>query len=202
MYPNDNQPTNPADYLNQIAAHAPKKANLFQRQPILIAGISLGVIIMLFVIIGSLSSGMGPTEQLAARLLATESTANDVTTKLKSTQLRAINSNLKNYLTNTIRDITPIIATENIKINKLNKNVLSAESNADMLAILEDARLNAIYDRTYAREMAYQLENILILMNQINKTTNNSGLKTFLTDRITNLKPIQKDFNDFNAANL
>ena len=200
MYPNDNQPTNPADYLSQIAPHAPKKTNFLQKRPILIAGIGLGIIIMLFVIIGSLSSGMGPTEQLAARLLATESTANDATTKLKSTQLRAINSNLKNYLTNTIRDITPIIATENIKINKLNKNVLSAESNTDMLAILEDARLNAIYDRTYAREMAYQLDTVLTLMLQIYNNSNSKSLKSFLTDARTNLKPIQKEFEDFNLA--
>jgi len=201
MYPNNEKPTNPADYLNQIASQGPKKANFFQKQPILLASIGLVILIVSFIIIGNLSSGTGPLEQLAARLLATESTANDATAKLKSTQLRTINSNLKNFLTNTIRDITPIIADENIDIDKLDNKILSSESNADMLAVLEDARLNVTYDRTYAREMAYQLDNIIILMNQINKNTSNNTLKTFLSDRTINLEPIQKDFADFNAAN-
>jgi hypothetical protein len=201
MYPNNEKPTNPADYLNQIAPQGPKKANFIQKKPILFASIGLVILIMSFIIIGNLSSGVGPLEQLAARLLATESTTNDATTKLKSTQLRTINSNLKSFLTNTIRDITPIIADENINIDKLDKKILSSESNTDMLAVLEDARLNVTYDRTYAREMAYQLDNIIILMNQINKNTTNNTLKTFLSDRTINLEPIQKDFADFNAAN-
>ena len=203
MYPNNPQPTNPTpvDYLNQIAPQAPKKQNIFMGKPILAAGIIAIVLLLIVIIIGGILSGViKDTDRLAARLSSTSSTADSSTANIKSSQLRAINSNLKLYLTNTIRDITPILTKEGVNIKSLGKQVTNAESNTDLLATLEDARLNGIYDRTYAREMAYQLDTILTLMLQINNNTGNKDLKSFLTDARTNLEPIQKQFSDFNLA--
>jgi len=204
MNPNDNQPTNGIDYLNQIAPQAPKKSDFFRQKPIMIGAIAVGIIVLisLIAIISSVAtSSIGQTERLAARLQSTKNTVKSADSNIKSTKLRAMNSALGIYLTNTIRNATPILASNNIQIDKLDKKVTDAESNEETLAILEDARLNAIYDRIYASEMAHQLDNTLILMRQINNSTNDSDLKTFLDDAYKSLEPTQKEFADFNAAN-
>ena len=201
MYPDNNQQPNHAEYLNQIAPKSSRKSNILQKRPILTAGIGAAILIIIFIIINGIFSGsVKPTEQLAARLLSTADTSNSATANIKSSQLRALNSDLKIYLTNTIRDITPILTTSSINIKSLDKKTISIESNADLLSRLEDARLNVVYDRTYAREMAYQLDTVLTLMLQINNSTSNKTLKSFLSNARTNLEPIQKQFSDFNLA--
>ncbi len=205
MYPNDNNQPVPVDYLNQIAPHQSNKFALLSKKPILFAAIGIGILLMfvLFAAIGNLaSSGTRTNEKLAARLNATLSVVDDAKTKMKSSQLRGYNANLSSQLLNEITDITPILAKDNITFAKIDKTIITAESTSAMMAKLEDARLNVKYDRIYASEMATQLSNILILMNQINKSTNSASLKAFLSNSITNLTPIQKQFSDFNAANL
>lgn len=204
MNPNENQQPLPSDYLNQIAPKPPKRLDFFRQKPIFIGALCLGVIIFIIIlgiISSSLSNNIGSTERLAARLMSTKSTATLATSNIKSTKLRALNSSLGIYLTNTIRDATPILAKNNIKINKLSKKVTLAESNETILATLEDARLNAIYDRIYAGEMAHQLDTTLILMRQIFTDTRSATLKSFLDNAYKTLEPTQKDFAEFNAAN-
>jgi len=202
MYPNDDQPINHADYLNQISSHVPQNKNILTGKPsILIVGIAAVILLIIIMGISSLfSGGIKPTEQLAARLLSTESTANSATANLKSSQMRELNTDLRSFLTNTIRDITPILTSEKINIKSLDKKVLTAESDADLLEVLNDARLNAVYENTYAREMAYRLDTILNLMLQINNNSSNRNLKTFLTNARTELEPLQKRFQDFDIA--
>ena len=203
MYPNDNKQPLPVDYLNQIAPNQTHKINLFNKQPLLLGGIGIIVLLIVTIIVASLmSGGIKPTERLAARLTATASVVDDAKTKMKSSQLRAINATLSSLLINSVRDITPILTKDGIKIDKLSKSVVATESTDAMMARLEDARLNVKYDRIYAQEMATQLENILILMNQIENSTSSSSLKTYLSDNITNLQPIQKQFSDFQDPTL
>lgn len=203
MFPENNpQPPPPPDYLNQIASKPPRKTLFPKNKTVVMGAIIIGVI-FLFVIIGIfaniISNNTSDTERLAARLLSTQSIVNSAQTNLKDSQLSAINSSLSLYLTNTILDITPILAKQNININKLSKNVTNAESDANTLAILENARLNGVYDRIYASEIANQLENTIILMQKIYKNTNNSSLKSFLINTFKNLQPTQKQFANFNA---
>lgn len=201
MYPNDNQlPPTPIDYLNQIAPKATPKISPFRGKPIIAYGLIAIIVLIILISIGNLFNGVNPSEQLAARLIATQSVATDADSKIKSEQLLNFNSNLNIYLINTIRDIAPILAKDNIDTEKLSSSVTSAESTTQLMATLEDARLNAEYDRTYAREMSYKLDTILTLMRQIYENTGNSDLKTFLENSYKNLVPTQKQFADFNAA--
>jgi hypothetical protein len=201
MNPNDNQlPAEPADYLNQIAPQTVKRSDIFKNKPIAFGAIAIVALIIIIAIGSILSGGTKPAEQLAARLTSTDVVSEGAGSKIQSSQLLSFNSNLNIYLLNTIRDITPILAKENIDIKKLSSATTSAESNTAMLNRLEDARLNGVYDRTYAREMAYQLDTILTLMKQIYNSTGDSSLKTFLSNAYTNLAPTQKQFADFNAA--
>lgn len=200
MYPENQINPTPTDYLDQIAPNTPQHNGLFDKRPIIFAGIAAVVLLIIILLISTLSGGTKPTEQLAARLTITAETVDTATGNIKGSKLRALNSNLKIYLTNTIRDIEPILKKNDVNINKLDKKVLAKESNANMLSRLEDARLNAIYDRTYAREMSYQLDITLSLMRQIYNSTSSSSLKTFLDSAFTNLEPIQQQFSDYNQA--
>lgn len=216
MFPDNQQPTPPLQpkqplsstapeaapisYLDQISAKPANKFDFIRKKPILIGLIAL-VVIILIAIIASLPQSVNPTTQLAARLMATKTVATDVSDNLKNSQLRSINGNLKMYLTNTIRDIKPFLAKNNIDINKLSASATALESTTALMARMEDARLNGVYDRTYAREMAYKLSTIITLYKQIYNSTGDTALKLFLTASQKNIAPIQAQFADFNAAN-
>ena len=202
MNPNSNQQPafTPVGYLDQIAPKTSKRMDFLHSRPIIFGGIAIIIIIIAISVIGSLNNGSIPAEQLAARLSATEAIVSDANSKIQSNQLLSFNSNLDIYLINTIRDIKPLLAKDKINIDKLSAAAKSAESNTNLVAKLEDARLNAIYDRTYAREVSYRLDTTLSLMQQIYSSTNDSSLKSFLENAYQNLVPTQKQFADFNAS--
>lgn len=197
-------PSSPVDYLNQIAPKQQKKLP-FQRGPrlfILIGAILVLVVVVVAIVLNIISqSTRHPLEQLAARLTATEKIVTSAKPNLKSSELRGLNSNLGLYLTNTNRDIAEPLLSAGVHVDKLDKKIVSDESGDAILSRLEDARLNAIYDRTYAREMAYQLETLITLMKQIYSSTGNSELKQFLQTTYASLEPTQEAFAEFNAAN-
>ncbi len=203
------QPTPPPvpsspNYLDQIAPQAPKK-DLFKIGPklmILVLGIIILLVgIMAFAFNASNTAKKKPLETLYARLTTTETIATAAQTKLKSSELRSLNSNLKIYLANTNRDVADPLLAAGINVSKISKTVTDAESPDAINARLEDARLNAVYDRTYAREMAYQLDTLITLMKQIYKSTSSTKLKEFLQATFDSLEPTQKSFEAFNAAN-
>lgn len=205
MYPNQTPtpPTPPPDYLNQIAPQAPR-ALPFKVGPKLF--IIIGVVLVLLVSIIAItlntvnSAQQEPLQTLSARLTTTQTIVNDAQANLKSSQLRSLNSNLAIYLTNTTRDMSEPLLNNGVNTEKLPDSVLKAESGDAMSARLEDARLNAVFDRTYAREMTYQLGTTLALMKQIRNSTSSPSLKTFLDTAITNLEPTQASFASFDAA--
>lgn len=204
MNPNNDQPASAmnSDYLNQIAPKPQKRSLIPKSKPVMIGIIAVGFLILI-TIVGILASStagnIGDSERLAARLQATQDIIHSAKSNVKNHQLRAQNSNLNNYLTNTLRDLTPVLAKHNIKINSLSKTAINAESDAKILATLEDARLNAIYDRIFASEMAHQLDITIILMQKIYKSTSDSNLKSVLSSAYQSLQPTQKQFEDFNA---
>ena len=65
---------------------------------------------------------------------------------------------------------------------------------------LEDARLNAVFDRTYAREMEYQLATLLALMERVYSSTSSSSLKEYLEESYDNLEPLHEQFAAFDEA--
>jgi hypothetical protein len=199
---NPTQPNYSVDYLNQIAPQAPKKMRFSRLQYILIAVVGLLVVLtIIFGIIVSSKTSVEPEKQLAARLQSTEKIVGDAQTKLKSSQLRTLNSNLKIYLTNPNRDIAAPLLKSGVDVTKLDKTIVASEAGTDITARLEDARLNAVYDRTYAREISYRLSTLVALMRQINTSTKSQSLKTFLDNAYKNLAPTQKQFDQFNATN-
>ncbi len=196
MNPEQNQL--PADYLNQIAPQQ-KKPMLNNK---LVYGLIGGVVLLaiIVVLIISSSGSAGPTQKmqtLAARLLTLQTISNDSQKTIKSGALRGINSNLTIFLTNTNRDIVSPLAKSGVDVIKIDKSITLKEDGSALKQRLEDARLNAIYDRTYVREINYQLDTVATLMQDIYNSTGNTSLKAFLLATDTNLQPIKKQFAEF-----
>lgn len=201
MYP-DNNPT-PIDYLNQIAPQQQKPGLSKQSLLIVIIGIvsilALAVGMVLF--IGGRSSGPTTAMQtLAIRMQAMQKVADSSQKNIKSNALRGTNSNLKILLTNANRDIVAPLAKNNIDIKKLDKTLVAKEKTDTLSADLEEARLNGVYDDTYAREMSFQLTTLAILMEDIHTQTKSASTKAFLEVTDKNLQPIKKQLDEFNST--
>lgn len=203
MNPENYQPL-PANYLDQIAPQNTSHhsfGNLPMPMRILAILVGALTVVLIAAVIINLANGTKDTDKLAARLVSVQTIVKDVAdnNKIKSSSLRATNTDLKTYLVNTIRDIEPILKKDNLDINKLPKYLLNTADDNALTTRLEDARLNAVFDQTYAREMAYELGNILILMKKAHNQTSNGTLKSFLSGAMTNLEPTQESFAKFSA---
>lgn len=192
------------DYLNQIAPQAPKKPLFtWNLRAILLAAIAFLVVVIIIANVGSaLSSGTKePWQRFSAKLTETTKVVDSSSGKIKNSQLRSLNSDLKLYLTNTQRDLATPLGQLGINAAKLPESILAEESTAEMLTRLENGRLNAKYDSTYAREMSYQLATTLALLSQLYKSNVGPQTKTYLKSAYDNLVPTYKAISEFSASN-
>lgn len=199
MNPDQNQ--YPVDYLNQIAPQQQKPGI----SPKLMMGLIGGVILVAIIAVIALNSGgAGPVQKmqtLAARLETLQKISDKSQKNIKSGQLRGTNSNLTIFLTNTNRDLVEPLAKNGVDVKKIDKTIETKEKGEELTQKLEDARLNAVFDRTYTREMTYQLDTVVALMEEIYNSTNSKVLKEFLVKTDDDLQPIKKQLSDFNATN-
>ncbi len=159
------------------------------------------IIILISILVSAFASHTSEyMQRLAARLNTTQTIASGAQVNIKSSQLRSLNSNLQLYLTNTIRDIGTQLTSENIDPANLDAKIVASEAATDMINRLENGRLNAVYDRTYAREMAYQLDSIIALFDQVESSTSSQSLKNFIDNARSNLQPTQTAFSNFNTT--
>lgn len=191
------QPQYSIDYLNQIAPqqHKPKLALPRFVIPMLIAAVVLFVAMAGFAAARGGSSSDLPT--IAMRLQSLQTVADGAQSKIKSNQLRVTNSNLSLYLTNANRDIAiPLKATGSDPTKITPSTAIKADTTA-LTNTLEDARLNAIYDRVYARNMDYELSTLLLQMAQLRKATSSTSTQTFIDATSANLKTTQTQFANY-----
>lgn len=196
----------PLDYLDQIAPAAPPKKPLLQLnlRNIIIAGLALITLVVIIVNIANAiaATRLGPWQHLAARLSATAVVVDASTTKIKNSSLRGMNSDLKLYITNTLQEMNAGPLTNlGIDAAKLPASITKSEATTEMDARLEDGRLNAKYDSTYAREMTYQVATILALLEQIYDSGPSAETKTLIEGWYKNLEPTYTTLSDFSAAN-
>lgn len=194
----------PLDYLNEIAPQATKKPMFALNMRTVLLGALLAVILIVIIasVGGALTSARkDPWVRFAARLNATSVIVDSSSMKIKNSQLRSINSDVKLYITNTQRDLAVPLTKMNIDSAKLPENIVAQESSAEMAQRLEDGRLNAKFDSTYAREMSYQLATILSLLQELYASSSNPDTKSFLETAYTNLEPAYKSVSDFSASN-
>lgn len=201
MQPND-QPQFSIDYLEQISS-APKKPGMKDKlfPIVVIAGLVIVVLVGLFTLLDTGGGNQSDMMRLAARLKTLQTVTDSSQNTIKSNDLRSTNTNLSLFLTNTNRNIVSPLQANGISVGKLDPKITASEDGSGLKARLEDARLNAVFDRTYAREMSYQLEALAALMQQVETNTKSQSLKKFLTTARSQLEPLGKQFADFTAAN-
>lgn len=202
MYPDPNTQA-PIDYLNQIAPQ-PKRPGVDKRAVVAVVAI---IVTVLTIVIGFLifisNSAAGPKTSmvtLAARMQAMQEVSDKAQKNIKSSQLRSVNSNLKILLANANRDIAAPLAIEKIDVTKLDKTAVAKEKADKITATLEDARLNATFDDTYAREMGFKLATIAVLMQQISEQSKSKSMQEFLLETDENLQPIKQQLESFNST--
>lgn len=194
----------PLDYLNEIAPQAQKKPGftLNMRTVIFGAIIVFVLIITLVTIVGGINgSRKEPWERFTARLGATTTHVDSSSNKIKNSQLRSLNSDLKLYITNTQRDLAAPLERLEINPSKISKTIIAEETGTGMAERLENGRLNAKYDSTYAREMTYQLATILSLLQQLYAASSNPETRAFLETAYNNLQPTYESIESFSASN-
>lgn len=201
---NPETPQLPIDYLNQIAP-APQKPGLNKRallMVVLLIGVVLTIVISFLVFISNASGGpKSDMQTLAIRMQALQKVSDSSQKNIKSSTLRGTNSILKSFLSNANRDIVEPLAANKVDIKKLDKRLVAKEKTDTLAADLEEARLNATFDDTYAREMSFKLTTLSILMESIYKTSHSKSLKEFLENTDSNLQPINKQLDEFNSIN-
>lgn len=209
MYPEHPTPTPsyeptptppPYDYLDQIAPKT-TKPGMFKPGPklfALIGGVLVIIVIILSITVNTIvGARQQPLQKLPARLTATETVVSDAQVNLKSSQLRSLNSSLRLYLTNVNRDIGGVLGPAGVDVTKLSQSIKDQESTTELTDRLEDARLNGVYDRTYAREMAYKLATILTLLQEIYAGNYSSDVKAFAKEMYASLQTTQEGFDNY-----
>lgn len=197
MNPENNVPLN---YLDEIAPVQHKESFLDGKIKKLIGfgALAIVLVIMLSIFASSLSGNRkNDWTELSLNLKNTSSIVSNGKTSIKSNKLRSINSEISIFIVNTENDITPYL--EELKITEKNipestKNRLSVASTIERL---EDANLNAVYDRTYTREMAFQLSQLLNSLQKTYKSTKSEGAKEFLSTSYDNLESSYNSLVDF-----
>ncbi|OYX41005.1 hypothetical protein B7Y94_05770 [Candidatus Saccharibacteria bacterium 32-49-12] len=181
------QPNNPyepeptgIDYLNQIAT--PAQPAVFDKKTktiLIIAGVvgllSLGLIAITS--INNSNSGPSPAS-LVARLQKLDRISTTFGDKLRSPALQEANSSLSAVL------ITA------------NQSIAALDPGTELEAELNDAYLNGYLDSAYAREMAYQLEETLVMMNRLRDSTKVVSMQEFLDKTISDFENLKKRFSE------
>lgn len=204
MDPNQNQYS--IDYLNQIAPQPQKPGGVSNRlfMAVVIGGGLVALIVGAMLFLGGGSGGpTKDTQTLAARLDILHEISDKSRGNIKSGDLRSTNSNLTISLANAYRDIAVPMQNQGMDAKKIDKKILAIETAAGekLSAKLEDARLNAVFDRVYATEMSYELERIYALMQKIHTSTKSKSMKEYLVSTNEYLEPIKDQLYEFNKVN-
>lgn len=186
------------DYLNQIAPPPPKSTmsnKLFFG--VVIGGLLLTAIVGFLLLSTASPSNSARMLELATKLQMLQEISTKAGDSITSNQLQSINGNLATQLTNATQAMAAPMAASNVDVKKINKKATDTAGGEALANKLEDARLNAVYDRTYAREMTYQLSSIFGLMRQINSQTKKADTKKFLEETSNNLGPVGDQLENF-----
>jgi hypothetical protein len=204
MYPGQTPPppqpeTNPGDYLDSIASQTQVKTMKPWMLWALIGGGLLIVIIFAMMLLGG-----GPKEDdklkgFVWHVQALETLTKDDQKTIQSTNLRTINSSLTLILTNVDQGSTEPLTKAGVKkLSKAPKNSPITAEFTKLSSTLEDARLNAQFDRVYAREVSYQIAKLRAEIKSLLKSTNSKSLKAYLQTTDSDVAPLQTQFSNFN----
>lgn len=192
------------DYLDQISA--PVKTSPIAN-PKFIYGIIGGLLALLVLVggllfLGSQPSPMDKSTDMLLRMQTLEKVARAQHSHLRDGQLRATNSSYLLFLANAIRDIKEPLDNAGVNVNQLPKEQRDSEKTleTELKEQFDEARLNVLLDRTYAREMNYQLDILHGMMVSVYNATNNTVLTEYLETTENNLGQVSDGFSNFSGS--
>ncbi|MDR0397634.1 MAG: hypothetical protein LBH36_00400 [Candidatus Nomurabacteria bacterium] len=189
-----------ASYLDKISSKTVAKDSLFSGRMLVLIGILVCTIIGTIGIMIA-SGGESPktsSETLYLRATNLQKTATNYHKFLKSSSLRAANTTFQVQLTDLIQNLKSELEKINIKVDKIGKELKADESTRieKINDALEDSRLNVRLDRDYAKEMSFQLNLMISLMQKIEKSAK-KDYKTMLETARPKLQSISEHFSQF-----
>lgn len=187
------------DYLNQIAP--PMKQSQKPGKLLLIIFILVGLLIVVGIaalLLSGRPTSLDNASALSARMETLAKLSKDQHKNLRDNELRTTNTAYTLFLSNAVSDLSAPLEAAGIK-KETTKAITASETAfaTELTAKFEDARLNVVLDRTYAREMAYQLDIIEAMMRSIYGSTSSQQLQSYLDTANKNLAPIAQDFDEF-----
>lgn len=184
-------------YLDQIA---PTKQNQFSKKTMIIFGI-IAVIVVILAGYFALSTFNEPSSSrsdvLRYRLATVNNISQGAQDNLIGSDIRSTNATLMSFAKNSAQ----LYDAQDIKSKKPTKpEQAELDLQSNLNKTLEDARLNANYDRVYVREMTFQLNTILEALTYLQSTTSNQQQKAAYGDSAAELQIIIDEFNSISAA--
>lgn len=143
-------------------------------------------------------SGAPPEQTLYTTIFDNSEIADEASKEIRSSQLSSLNTAYYGQLLNDLTAMSEPLAQGGIDADALGKAAKKAAVFEETLVKLEDARLNAVYDKTYAAELDYQLQSIVMLMEKIEKHSSNEAMVEFVKDDVSNYITIQDGLKDYN----
>ncbi|RYF28790.1 MAG: hypothetical protein EOO17_03980 [Chloroflexi bacterium] len=197
------QPTYAVDYLDQIAPPPPRASFLsgsFGKILIILAVVLVFAISLIIALGGQKKTA--DTEAMAAKLENITRVVDEQQKEIKSANLSNTNGKLRLGLTNIERETLDLLARAEVKRSSWSKEEIAKQKalRTEMTEKFEDARLSANLDRVYAQEMAYQTELMINEFEIIAKKTPGQAFKDYSKSAIDNLKPINKEFAEFDES--
>ncbi len=204
MYPNQQLPTPnqappPATYLDQIA---PQQA-VNTIKPWQLWSFIGGILLLVIIFVVALMNTGGPSvstqlSNFVYRVNALNDIASNNENNVQNSQLVADNAQMESLLTSISQQSSDALASSGIKkLPETPKNSPITAEFSKLSSELDDARLNAVFDRTYAREVAYQLSTLRAEIATMLTRTNSESVKSYLQTADDNLKPLEKEFSNF-----
>lgn len=189
-------------YLDSIAAQ-PTQPTM---KPTLLWGLIAGVLLIVIIVGSFVAFGGGPSQSdrlvsFVQRIQALEKVSTDSSKSIQSSDLRALNGSMGTILTGAEQESAAPLAANGVKkLKPANKKSPITAEFVTLSSKLDDARLNVVFDRVYAREMAYQLGKLRAEIDLIYHNTKSKSLKAYLDKTDTNLKPLVSQFTNFNDS--
>ena len=201
---------NDLEYLNQIStkANQSSKTGFFDKKMKIVLGV-LGGVILLAIILMSIGGNSSTPEATVSseltRLYTRASELSKTITKYNSSishsALRSNGAQLSTLLTE-ITTSTSSYLTNNLGTDP--KKLALTESDAANISRLDDdlkkARLNGLLDRTYAHEMDYQIDYLLIIEESIHKKNSDSYLNAFIESSSSSLTLLKESFHNYSES--
>jgi hypothetical protein len=203
MQPGNPNSQYPIDYLNQLAG---ANSSTTQFNPKIVIGGIVGFLItalaVLFLVFNNGGGPVGPKpeETLYKTIVDTAQITNDSKRKISSNKLVSINSSLNIVLLNSITGMTDPLQKSGLEAKKLESAAKKEKAFEKPMAKLEDARLNAIYDRAYVREIDFKIQSMLLLIEKINKMSTNKSLKDYLGKTKPDIEKVKDELDDFKKS--